>query len=379
MSASRAGAPRPVPLSFKLALAAIVLIVAFGMCEIVARAIYPRPPDDSRQPDIVYQYDPDIRYTHKPNQRGYIDDGLVTINSRGFRGPEPQTPKPAGRTRIVTIGDSLTLGWGVNDDETFSVALEKGLRSRLPQLDLDVVNAGVSGYNTRQEVVWLSRNLDLLTPDVVLIGLYINDVPDTGGNTAGVTQGATVVGAPQPVAGQILHLNPSHTSWSERMLRKSRAVFTLGRAYKRLRGSTEWTNPAFTMEMDILQGHDSEAITQAWAAVETQLADLARLAQQHHFRAGIVVLPPLEQVRGEATAAHYQTTVAGIAARHHLFVIDPLPALVGQAKPERLFVPYDRIHPSAAGHQLIGAAIAEYLVTHREDAMAAGAAASQSQ
>ncbi len=45
-------------------------------------------------------------------------------------------------------------------------------------------------------------------------------------------------------------------------------------------------------------------------------------------------------------------------------VIDPLPLMSENRKPE-LFIPYDRNHPSAEGHALIGQAIAEYLDAHR--------------
>src|SRR5436309_1458419 len=116
---------RKTPLSFKLALGLLSTIFALGVCEIAARIIFPAPPDPTREPQITYRYDPEIRYVNVPNQKGWIDDGFVTMNSQGFRGRETDIPKPAGRFRIVTIGDSLTLGWGVGDNETFSARLEQ--------------------------------------------------------------------------------------------------------------------------------------------------------------------------------------------------------------------------------------------------------------
>ena len=159
----------------------------------------------ARQPQVAYLYDPEIRYVLAPSQQGWIDDGLITVNSSGFRGPEVVVPKPPGRFRIVVVGDSLTLGWGVADDETYAARLERLLRARFPGRDLDVVNLGVGGYDTRQEVTLLARKAARLDPDLVLVGFYSNDVPDALEDETGGTQ----VAASNPVPGQLLRMNPA--------------------------------------------------------------------------------------------------------------------------------------------------------------------------
>src|SRR6476646_3134385 len=97
----------------RVALSFAAMLFALGGCELAARLLFPAPPDPTRQPQIVYQYDPELRYVYVPGQRGWIDDGFVTINSLGFRGKEPVSPKPPGRFRVVVVGDSLTVGYGV--------------------------------------------------------------------------------------------------------------------------------------------------------------------------------------------------------------------------------------------------------------------------
>src|SRR5439155_1603493 len=80
-------------------------------------------------------------------------------NAQGFRSRTPTAlPKPDGRFRIVTLGDSVAIGMGVADDETFSAQTERLLRQRFPGKDLDVVNLGIPGYDTRQEVGLLRRH-----------------------------------------------------------------------------------------------------------------------------------------------------------------------------------------------------------------------------
>jgi lysophospholipase L1-like esterase len=344
----------------KIGLAVCAALLTLGLCELAARALLPAPPNPTREPQIVYLSDPEIRYVNLPNQKGWIDDGFVTINSRGFRGPEVVSPKPAGRFRLVIIGDSLTFGWGVGDAETFGARLEQLLHKNLPDRNIEVINLGVGGYNTRQEVALLKRNVARLEPDMVLVGFYSNDVPEAVENQALSAPGGTAAGRPEK--GRVLHINPTPTDWWNRLLRRSRVLYTTGRALRRLTGSGEWGMSGFSMELDLLQGKQSTSLDRAWETVEHQLGELRSIADAYRFSAGIVVLPCREQVMGQYATAQYQSRVRAIADRLGFFVIDPLPRLAGsETKKEELFIPYDRNHPSAAGHVVIAQAIFEYL------------------
>jgi lysophospholipase L1-like esterase len=351
--------------SSKLLLAAVAVLMAFGVCEVAARALLPAPPDDTKEPRIAYRYDPEIRYVLAPSQQGWIDDGWLTINSLGFRGPEVVTPKPAGTFRIVVIGDSVTMGWGVGDSETFSAQLEALLHKRFPGRRSDVVNLGVGGFDTRQEVALLRRNVARLQPDLVLVGFYSNDVPDSLDDKQTAAPSGTRIAASDPRTGQLLHMNPSSPSGWTRQLRRSRITYTLGRLFNRLAGKGEWGMSRFAMELDLLQGRDSAELDRAWGKVEEQLQHLQGLAAANEFSVGIVVLPCKEQVLGQYPNARYQTRVRSIAQPLGFFVVDPLQSLAAsRTRTDALFIPYDRNHPSAAGHRIIGEAIFHYIEQH---------------
>jgi len=348
-----------------IGISAAATLVGLAACEIAARAVFPPPPDPTREPQIVYRLDPQIRYVLSPNQKGWIDDGFVTTNSRGFRGREVDVPKPSGRVRIVALGDSVTFGWGVNDADTFCSQLEHDLRTQHPGVDVEVVNLGVPGYATRQEVALLKRNLAELQPDVVLVGFYTNDLPDTLDDKASGRSG-TRIEAQDRGAGQILHMNPAPSSWLERQARRSRAIYTASHGLKALihRGEGK---PGSSMELDLLESRSSGDLETAWQSVTGQLENLKAAATEFHFSAGIVVLPPREQVFGLYPDSDYQKRIRGLADRLGLFVIDPLPSLVASSlKKPSLFIPYDRNHPSPAGHRLIARSIATYLDGHEE-------------
>src|SRR5262249_19130969 len=118
--------------------------------------------------------------------------------------------------------------------------------------------------------------------------------------------------------------------------------------------------PHYSMELDVLEGKPSALLDRAWQRVEHQLADLRATAAVSRFSVGIIVLPCREQVLGQFPHARYQTRVREIADRLGFFVVDPLPVLVASTtKKDALFVPYDRNHPSAAGHRVIAQTIVE--------------------
>jgi lysophospholipase L1-like esterase len=345
----------------RLGVLAMAMLVALVLCEVTARMFFDAPPDPTRQPQMGYLTDPDIRYVNVPNQRGWIDDGFVTIDSLGFRGREVDLPKPPGRLRIVIIGDSVTLGWGVNDADTFPAQAEAILRERFPGRDLEVINLGVGGYDTRQEVTLLERNVARLDPDVVLVGFYSNDVPDTMDDKGPAPAPApgTVVTAPV----KVMHINAADTSWLARLARKSRLAFLAGRTLNRFASRGEWGMARYEMEMQLLAGTDSPALERAWTVVDGQFDRFRQLADQYHFSAGIVVLPCRDQVVGQYPSAKYQTRIQAIADRLGFFVVDPLPALVAaRSGRQALFIPYDRNHPSAVGHRVIAGVIADDLV-----------------
>lgn len=346
----------------RLGVTAAATLLGLAVCEVAARIVLPAPPDSTREPQIVYRVDPEVRYVLSPNQQGWIDDGFATTNSRGFRGGEVDIPKPPGRIRIVALGDSVTFGFGVNDSDTFSQQLQQQLRTRRPGADIDVVNLAVPGYDTRQEVALLKRNLAELQPDVVLVGFYANDLPDTLDDKG---SGTRIEGSAS-TAGQVLRMNPAPSSWIERQARRSRAVYTVSHAVKMLVHRGEGKQGS-SMELDLLESRQSAELETAWQRVGAQLADLRGTAVKSGFVAGIVVLPPREQVLGLYSDSGYQQRLGRLAAGLGLFVIDPLPLLKASSRTQgSLFIPYDRNHPSAAGHRLIAQTIVDYFKQHEE-------------
>ena len=99
-----------------------------------------------------------------------------TTNSFGFRDREFSLDKPANTKRILVLGDSFTFGMGLKDGKTaYPKVLERLLNQSSTQEKYDVINAGKKGYNTSQELYLLKKDGLVLSPDMVLLGYYLND------------------------------------------------------------------------------------------------------------------------------------------------------------------------------------------------------------
>lgn len=122
---------------------------------------------------------PGLVYELKPRRSWRIEGRQARTNELGFRGHAPARGRESGSYRIVGIGDSVTFGWGVGDDETFLERVDFALESRMGPNSVEVLNFGVPGYNSAQEAVLLRELVFSLDPDLVVLGYVLNDAEPT--------------------------------------------------------------------------------------------------------------------------------------------------------------------------------------------------------
>jgi lysophospholipase L1-like esterase len=98
-------------------------------------------------------------------------------NSKGLRNDRDfPYAKPAGTLRVLSLGDSQTQGYEVRQEDTFSAVLERYLTSH--RIRAEVLNAGVSGFSTAEELAYLENEGYRYHPDVVVLAFYANDFED---------------------------------------------------------------------------------------------------------------------------------------------------------------------------------------------------------
>lgn len=105
-------------------------------------------------------------------------EGFTSIGEAEF---EYGLKKPAGTYRVIVIGGSTV--WGVGSatpDENLPARLLKGLREKYPKVKFEVINAGVSGYSSRNEFLYLLSELVYYSPDLVIVYDGWNDASFNG-------------------------------------------------------------------------------------------------------------------------------------------------------------------------------------------------------
>jgi len=114
----------------------------------------------------------------KPDDREKIQKRVtyhVSSNSKGFRGPEILDPLPEGTVRVVCLGDSITFGHCVEDEETYPAVLQE-LLSR--QGRFEVVNGGVPALASELTLRKLLNDALPLSPHIVVVCVGPNDLVD---------------------------------------------------------------------------------------------------------------------------------------------------------------------------------------------------------
>ncbi len=103
------------------------------------------------------------------------------FNEFGYRGSHPkQLEKAEGIRRILVLGDSFTLGWGNDLEDTFVQKISDAL-----EVDgYEVINAGYRGYITPDAYYAYLQNEGMaLDPDVIIVVLFSgNDITEMRDN-----------------------------------------------------------------------------------------------------------------------------------------------------------------------------------------------------
>jgi len=286
----------------------VTLFVLIIGAEIALRLVY--------HPEFlgsVIRYDPLLGWSLQPNSSLVSVDSQrdfryrIDVNSLGLRDREHAPAPKRDVHRVLILGDSFVFGVGLDNGERFSDVLDRSL----PE-DVEVINAGVPGWGTDQEMLFYESSLRRLKPDVVVLTfLGQNDVVNNG------LRGPLIEVGTKPrfvCEGDSLRLElptpPAALSFSQRAkreLRKSRLLLFIKRRFE----MRDYQQHAVEDPRFVTHGYEAnrhlshwsvydvrggEAIEGAWCVTERVLERLARDCAEDSALLVVFVFPAKVEV-----------------------------------------------------------------------------------
>ena len=143
---------------------------------------------------VEYVSSPAVLWQPRPDQRAFnnITNAPVTIDHRGLRAVPGSGDDSGNRIRVLALGDSVTFGFALADEQTYVARLQAWLEAREPS-QYHLMNGGVNGYNfylVRQRLVDLLDHG--IKPDLLLIGFCFNEYPGWPNEQFGAQERAAI-------------------------------------------------------------------------------------------------------------------------------------------------------------------------------------------
>ena len=226
----------------------------------------------------------------------------VTTDRWGLRGDEISLAKDSDQYRIVMLGDSFTMGKGVEDDETFAALLDERLSQTSP-LGVEVINAGVDSYTPLLSYLYLRYQLADLDPDLVVLNLDMSDlIQDRAYRALAVRdESGEIVAVPAPPPPDWFPVGPLVQRWTRDHLFLGRMVmYQLGPESARdgglVEGTVELANPELLAHT--LQGDEVDRSGQ-WGALFESIGMVKAFCDARGMQFLLTVYPWGHQVDDE--------------------------------------------------------------------------------
>ena len=154
----------------KLALSGATVVFCLLLLELTLRVT-------GLEPDFFFRLDPQVGASYIPNKKGWYKfsggDQSIVINQYGYRDRNWDTNKPDGTQRIAFLGDSYLAGMEVAREDRVTEKLAALLQSPDNSVgDTEILNFGVTGFGTAQELETLRHRVKPFAPDKVVLFFY---------------------------------------------------------------------------------------------------------------------------------------------------------------------------------------------------------------
>jgi lysophospholipase L1-like esterase len=294
-------------------------------------------------------------YGYKPLANGEEFGAPFMTDQYGFRTSSRSLERNAS-SKIFVLGDSVSVGVGVAAEQTYPTLLEE-------KLGKEVLNASVTGYALVDYVRVLESTAGQFKPELVIIGICLNDVaPTSQANIVAMVQNTKGPGGTMPeerrypnvVVRTLRYLNDNYFNFNNFLKTHSRTYLLL----KSIAADT--ARDYFSA--DKVYYEDPKTLE----SLTAQFLELKRLVPRP--TALMVVLFPYEyQLRADSIEAlEPQKMIREAGRRAGIAMYDLYDGLkeylkANQASSTSLYLFNDPMHFNAVGHRAIADLVYGYL------------------
>ncbi|MFQ6110796.1 MAG: SGNH/GDSL hydrolase family protein, partial [Nitrospinota bacterium] len=335
-----------------LALMSAATILALAMVEVALRVW--DPPMSRGRVRSYARFSPEFGWLNRAGAEGWhVDIGYhIRINRHGHRGPDYPVKKSPGVFRILGLGDSLTFGWGVEEDQTFLNVMKERLLKE--GYRVEVLNAAVPAWHSVQSLHYLLKEGIRFQPDLVVMNFFVDEVFYT-----------TIESLLKGEIAQRMRDEEAEIARDKGGMARKLRLYNVWFNYRRIRrASRELIRrnpyPDFESERKALRrGFDKnpelvagvEKVVSQWVAVRKKL--------------GIPIIFSFIPAGGALNAPDYQgdrRVLRRASLASGFPFLDVVPLFEKQPNPRKLYLHPRDGHVSAAGHALIGEALAQMVL-----------------
>ncbi len=259
---------------------------------------------------------PILGHEHISSRKATLQSVEIRTNKYGLRG-DIVPPVTLGKRRILFLGSSITLGWGVPESETMTERLSEMFKA--DGLDVEVLNGGIGNYNAVRYVERFMKRLTDLKPTDIVVHYFLRDaeVLEAGGGNV--------------------------------LLRNSQLAVTTWVALSRYFGK----NSGKTLDEHYHNVYESDS--EGFIEMRKALHKLSEYAQTNNIRIYLAMSPDVHDlVNYKFIDIH--DIMRDVAKKERMVFIDLLPSMVNLTPHQLWSMPGDP-HPNGLGHQLMAETI----------------------
>ena len=280
----------------------------------------------------VSSKNPNLSHEHVSHSKAKLMGVNIELNSLGHRNKELAKIKSKNNHRIHIVGSSMSLGWGVKNEKTFSSILEKKLNSNQyikdKYDDLIVINAGIGNTNTKHHYYLFKDQYQLTKPDTLILQYFINDAE---------------------------------------IIKKKKNNFILRKSYFAAFLYQQILSLSFFGSLDNYYYELYSDNSIGWITVKNSILKLRKLTEDNNINFMIMIIPDLHNLSSDNELIKLYSKIDKEFTEMKIPVVNTYKSLSNsfRKKPMESWVSKRDAHPNAKAHKIIGNDLYNFIIKNK--------------